>query len=369
MSLLQRIKQHLLPPSSRSFHAFETNANSEMHQLRLENASLMQQLAYMSDQLTQITEQVNQIQAEHAYEQQRDMMLFWAEYQKPSESPIAAKKRFFRSLPKAKGNLQLLQDNQIKLFREFDSICRNNGIIYWVGSGTLLGAYLYEDIIPWDDDIDVFMTRSQIAQLQELLESDCTYRITTLWDWYVPCKQIRFCLQDTNNPAFIDLFPLDLTNSDPEYAWNRVLEERASFVKDIRNEFQGTEWESIPYLPTTHPITKNIERLYREHVASLHNDINYVSSFEDATGLTRGIENIDELHSTGPYPINDWIPTQDMKYRDFSVMACSAWNTYLTRHYGNYFKIPKDINSHEHVANDYLNSEAVQNSMHHYLGK
>ena len=100
MSLLQRIKQHLLPPSSRSFHAFETNANSEMHQLRLENVSLMQQLAYMSDQLTQITEQVNQIQAEHAYEQQRDMMLFWAEYQKPSESPIAAKKRFFRSLPK-----------------------------------------------------------------------------------------------------------------------------------------------------------------------------------------------------------------------------------------------------------------------------
>lgn len=213
------------------------------------------------------------------------------------------------------------------------------------------------------------MTRSQIAQLQELLESDCTYRITTLWDWHVPCKQIRFCLQDTSNPAFIDLFPLDLTNSDPEYAWNRVLEERASFVKDIRNEFQGTEWESIPYLPTTHPITKNIERLYREHVASLHDDINYVSSFEDATGLTRGIENIDELHSTGPYPINDWIPTQDMKYRDFSVMACSAWNTYLTRHYGNYFKIPKDINSHEHVANDYLNSEAVQNSMHRYLGK
>ena len=34
-----------------------------------------------------------------------------------------------------------------------------------------------------------------------------------------------------------------------------------------------------------------------------------------------------------------------------------------------YFKIPKDINSHEHVANDYLNSEAVQNSMHRYLGK
>lgn len=102
MSLLQRIKQHLLPPSSRSFHAFETNANSEMHQLRLENASLMQQLAYMSNQLTQITEQVNQIQAEHAYEQQRDMMLFWAEYQNLLNRPSQLRKDSSDPFPRQK---------------------------------------------------------------------------------------------------------------------------------------------------------------------------------------------------------------------------------------------------------------------------
>ncbi|GEM_PF-3696252 len=42
------------------------------------------------------------------------------------------------------------------------------------------------------------------------------------------------------------------------------------------------------------------------------------------------------------------------------MMAHPAWNTYPTRYYGNYFRIPKkNNNSHEHVANDYLNSEAV----------
>ncbi len=51
------------------------------------------------------------------------------------------------------------------------------------------------------------------------------------------------------------------------------------------------------------------------------------------------------------------------------MMACPAWNTYPTRYYGNYFRIPKDINSLEYVANNYLNSEAVQNSMHRCLDK
>ena len=41
------------------------------------------------------------------------------------------------------------------------------------------------------------------------------------------------------------------------------------------------------------------------------------------------------------------------------MMAHPAWNTYLTRYYGNYFRIIINNNSHEHVANDYLNSEAV----------
>lgn len=51
------------------------------------------------------------------------------------------------------------------------------------------------------------------------------------------------------------------------------------------------------------------------------------------------------------------------------MMACPAWNTYPTRYYGNYFRIPKDINSLEYVANNYLNSEAVQNPMHRCLDK
>ena len=72
-----------------------------------------------------------------------------------------------------------------------------------MGSGTLLGAYIYNDIIPWDDDVDVFITRKQLAELQQILQDDETFHVTVVWDWYVPCKQIRFKLRDEKNPTFM----------------------------------------------------------------------------------------------------------------------------------------------------------------------
>ena len=45
--------------------------------------------------------------------------------------------------------------------------------------------------------------------------------------------------------------------------------------------------------------------LYLEHIILFKDAISYVLSFEEATGMTRSIENIDESHSTGLYPIGD----------------------------------------------------------------
>lgn len=60
---------------------------------------------------------------------------------------------------------------------------------------------------------------------------------------------------------------------------------------------------NTPYLPATHPLT--IKELYLEHIILFKDAISYVLSFEEATGMTRSIENIDESHSTGLYPIGD----------------------------------------------------------------
>ena len=65
--------------------------------------------------------------------------------------------------------LKKLQDMVYSIFKEFDRICTQNDIHYSMEGGTLLGAVKYGDFVPWDDDIDVVMERSQYENFCRLL--------------------------------------------------------------------------------------------------------------------------------------------------------------------------------------------------------
>jgi len=51
---------------------------------------------------------------------------------------------------------------------EFDQICKENNLTYWLFFGTLLGCVKESGFIPWDDDIDVMMPRHDFEKLDSL---------------------------------------------------------------------------------------------------------------------------------------------------------------------------------------------------------
>ena len=57
--------------------------------------------------------------------------------------------------------LRQTQLTQLYLLEVFDAICKEYGIEYFLTCGTLLGALRHKGFIPWDDDLDVGMTRRQ----------------------------------------------------------------------------------------------------------------------------------------------------------------------------------------------------------------
>ncbi|MBR6031149.1 MAG: LicD family protein [Bacteroidaceae bacterium] len=66
--------------------------------------------------------------------------------------------------------LRKLQLMLLDCLIETDRVCRANGIRYCIADGTLLGAIRHKGFIPWDDDIDVMMTREEYEKFTRVAD-------------------------------------------------------------------------------------------------------------------------------------------------------------------------------------------------------
>lgn len=108
---------------------------------------------------------------------------------------------------------------QIGLLKQLDKVCGVYDVTYYLGYGSLLGAVRHKGIIPWDDDIDVYMDRKDYEKLIEIIKRGMTS--LTLIDsdtdgYYYPFAKLVDCstiakMDDntTKHGVWLDLFPID----------------------------------------------------------------------------------------------------------------------------------------------------------------
>lgn len=65
-----------------------------------------------------------------------------------------------------------IQTKILSLLEEVDTICRENGIEYYLEGGAILGALRHGGFLPWDDDSDITMTRSNWEKFREVFFRD-----------------------------------------------------------------------------------------------------------------------------------------------------------------------------------------------------
>lgn len=57
----------------------------------------------------------------------------------------------------------------VDMLSAFADCCEQNGIRHWLGGGTLIGTVRHKGFIPWDDDIDVMIPRTDVKKLRTII--------------------------------------------------------------------------------------------------------------------------------------------------------------------------------------------------------
>ena len=63
-----------------------------------------------------------------------------------------------------------LQEKCLEIMKEIHYICISNDIKYSLCGGSVIGGYLYNGFIPWDDDIDIMMDRKNYERFINVFE-------------------------------------------------------------------------------------------------------------------------------------------------------------------------------------------------------
>lgn len=261
MSILSRIADHL-PASKRAIRDLRSDVY-ELYELnRSINARIEQADNGINDNLNFRAEW---LKSDNDGVSMRIETMLWQLYRNDNEDLQDAKKRFFTSLPKANGGLRAMQLGCAKLLGEFDTLCKDNNLQYWIAFGTLLGAIRHQGFIPWDDDSDLGMMRSEINKLINIVSNDGRYRISIVYDVWNFCKQIRFMYEDVNNPCFLDLFIFEESGSADKKAFEEQLGLRMKMIAEMKTASYYSEWKEKEFIPASDPLANRIEETFAKY--------------------------------------------------------------------------------------------------------
>ena len=250
--------------------------------------------------------------------------------------------------------MELMRSISFEVFKFFDYVCSKHNIEYWIDFGTLLGAVRHEGFIPWDDDLDVGMMRSDYLRFIDVIqeEIDNSGLIDTVAVFKVDVRDRisrRWFQIEFRRPEFrgkfigIDIFPYDYIANPEEDLEERFYKSRAKFFK------RRTDGLTINQV---------VEKLYSELNLDLKRQDYLISGVED-------------LRGTGPvdyYPFvvletDKIFPFKEVKFGEKTYKAPNDIDYYLKKIYGNrYMEIPNKIHDHRRL-NRYVKQKNIINML------
>lgn len=256
--------------------------------------------------------------------------------------------------------LQELKEIELSIMKEIHSFCEENNITYYIAYGTLIGAIRHNGFIPWDDDIDIWMMRSDYEKFCALFPKYADqYGLYLTNSKTVPMhpramskvcaknttlKELAYNLGDDIG-VFVDIWPLDGVPN------NAILRKMyCLFMKTLNYIFYAGVYRKDFFqggiIRKTARLTCKVVGPLR--ILHLQEKVSRLIPVEKSTyvewnGVAKG------------FLKKDFERRELRKFEDAYFWVPSGYDHLLTQNYGDYMTLPpEDKRVRRHISNTFI---------------
>jgi lipopolysaccharide cholinephosphotransferase len=247
-------------------------------------------------------------------------------------------------------DLEEIHAELLILLEEFDRFCKELNIKYFLSGGSMIGAVRHKGFIPWDDDLDLMMLRSDYdVMIKNISKLNPKYRFHSLEvtpDWQYPFAKIDLpttFIDDeyrvVQHGLFLDIFPIDFLPND--------LEEQQKITKKVKllDLFRGSGTKKKFRPSEQHLFVKKVIKpyadfkgpnYYAKKIDSYAREINAKYQNSDVLGVM-----VVSTHGTKEFlPKEAFSDVIEVQFENQKTYLPVGYENYLTNLYGDYMKLP-----------------------------
>ena len=249
----------------------------------------------------------------------------------------------------------------LRMLDAFTAFCDRHGLSFYLCGGTLLGAVRHGGFIPWDDDLDLFMSRPDYDRLVQLcgkkeiapglrfacLENGEFLRpFARIYDLSAPVQR-KTRVAASGPYVWIDILPVDGLPEDPRRL--KALYRR----RDRLSRWNyGAFWK-----PFTGSRKKMILKSFRGWVPGRLGGARRWAKTLDALGrrFPFGATTLVGCVTAGRYgvgeamPLTRYLEPVPMTFEGRPLQTMSCWREYLTGIFGDYMRLPPEEERFPHL--------------------
>ena len=233
-----------------------------------------------------------------------------------------------------------LHEQLLIIMDDIDRVCRAHDIKYTLSDGTLLGAVRHKGFIPWDDDADVSMVRSEFERFKAVYEKEKRE------DFIIghPCNPATFSVINLNydipgmekkgnsitNP-WVSIFPMDNAPENKQIAWLKATENR------LLSGMMGKPPQYAVFSNKSKrlwDVTNFLGRIVGHERAAKWFERSCISSSDKTSCYA--FYSYNSKYCYKRYPKEWFNEIADIAFEDRTYMAITHYDEYLTNVYGDY---------------------------------